>query len=845
MKFILTMAWREIRASWHRLLFFFLCIAVGVGSMVALRSLVQNISSSVGRQARTLLTADVSLQANNPLNAEAQKALEKVYASPAVLERTDVIEVATMMRPVGRPKAAPKMVEIKAVQAAFPFYGEMVLIGGQEYTPALIANRGLIVRSNLMTQMDLKIGDRVKIGSLEFTVRGSLEREPGNTLNAFSFGPRVFASYDDILAAGLLGYGSRARYRTLVKTTNGAADSVARQMKEALQSQPLISVRSFRDAENRVAETYRRVENYLSLVGLIILVLGGIGISSVTRVFVQQKMKTIAILKCLGGRNAKVLGAYLTQVIALGIFGSLLGLGFAWLIVRLIERYLGDKLPPDVQIGLTWSAAAQGFGVGVLIAVLFAALPLLEVRRVKPNIVLRADTGVRKWRFDWLKTAVAAVVIAVLFALAGWQAGSLRIGGVFLGGLAVTALILNLSGTLLIRFLRGLRHIPSFTLRQGINSLYRPGNQTKVILMAVGLGAFFIISVRSLQANLLNEFNLDLTGASADMYLIDIQPDQRAALVSTVQAGTNQSPQLVPTLRGRIAEVNGEVINPDTLKGEGDRRMFLTREYALTYRANREENEKILAGQFWNGEANAGEPEISIEEAIERSLKLKLGDTLTFDIAGQRVTARVTSVRRVDWRGSRLGFLVVFRPGALETFPQSLITAIKGPAPGPARAEFQRTLVEKFPNVSVIDIFDLIEAASKVVSTVSLAVTFIGGFVLFSGLLILVGSIAMTKYHRLYESAILKTLGAKRRLIILITVVEYGVLGLLAGLIGSGAAIALSWAVSKYALEITWSFLPTINAIGVAATLIVVTVIGVLSSWDVMIKKPLGILRAE
>jgi putative ABC transport system permease protein len=842
MKFILTMAYREIRASWHRLLFFFLCIAVGVGSIVALRSLVQNVSSSVGQQAQTLLTADVQVQSNNPLGDAARATLDRVASAPPVLDRTEIIELATMMRPVGRPKAAPKMVEIKAVQPAYPFYGVMDLSGGQTYSPAMLANRGVLLRSNLMTQMSLSVGDRVKIGTLEFTVRGSIEREPGNTLNAFSFGPRVVASYDDIKAAGLTGFGSRARYKTLLKVREGEAETVSRQLKRELSSQPLVSVRSFRDAENRVAESFTRVENYLSLIGLIILVLGGIGISSVTRVFVQQKMKTIAILKCLGGRNSKVLGTYLIQVLALGVAGSVLGLGFARLIVYLVPRYLAEKMPPDVQVGLTWPATLQGFGVGVLIALLFAALPLLEVRRVKPILVLRSNEGGKK-KFDWLKLAVGLVVVASLVALAGWQAGSLKIGALFLGGLGLTAGLLSLSGTLLIRFLRSLRHIPSFALRQGVNSLYRPGNQTKVILMAVGLGAFFIISVRSLQENLLHEFNLDLSGTAADLYLIDIQPDQRAPLAAEVQRAVGVEPQLIPTLRARIAAVNGEPVNPDSREG-GERRGFLLREYTLTYRPHREESEKIIAGRFWDP-TPGDEPEISIEEALQQSLKLNLGDSLTFDLAGQRITARVTSVRKVDWRNARIGFLVVFRPGALESFPQNLITAVKGPAPGAGRAEFQRAVVDKFPNVSVIDVYDILESASKVINTVSLAVTFIGGFVLLSGLLILVGSIAMTKYHRLYESAILKTLGAKRKLIVLISVIEYGMLGLLAGLIGSAAAVALTWAVSKYGLDIAWTFLPSVNALGVAATLALVTLIGVLSSWDVMVKKPLGILRAE
>jgi putative ABC transport system permease protein len=850
MKFILRMAYREIRASWHRLLFFFLCIAIGVGSIVSLRSIVQNIRASVAQQAQALLTADVQISASNAFNDQAKAVLAKYYQAPNVLAHADTIELPTMVRPLDNQQVAPKQIEIRAVQSSFPFYGEMVLAGGQRYDFSLLKERGIIVRPALLQQLNVKVGDKVKIGTLEFTIRGVVEQEPGNTLNGFSLGPRVFANYDDIVAAGLTGFGSRVRYRIQLKTQAGQAEAVTKQLKEDLKAQPLLNVRSYRDAENRVAESFTQVENFLSLIGLIILVLGGIGISSVTRVFIQQKMKTIAVLKCLGGRNARVLGTYLIQVMALGLIGSVLGLFIAKLVMIVLPRYLADRIPPGIEIGLTWPAVTQGFGIGILIALLFAALPLLEIRNIKPILVLRATDPVHgKRRFDALKIGLGAFVVLGLLALAGWQAGSLKIGAIFLGGLAATAFLLNLAGWALIRFVKRLRHVNSFVLRQGINSLYRPGNQTKVILVAVGLGAFFIISVRLLQANLLDEFSLNLGANAPDMYLIDIQPKQRAALADTITQELGTKPELIPTLRARIVEINGKAVNLNpndkNRSGPNQNQGLLARDYTITYRDHLDPQEKVTVGQFWDS-SPSGQPEISIEELLHNELKLNLGDTITWDFAGQRITSKVTNVRKVDWRNVRLGFLVVFRPGALEEIAQQmLITAVKAPPSGEARVNFQRTLLDRFGNISVIDIRDIIEAAAKIIDTVSTAVTFVGGFVFLSGLLILIGSIAMTKYHRLYESAILKTLGAKRKLIILITLIEYGVLGLLAGLIGSAAAIILSWSVSKYALEITWSFAPSINVVGVALTLLLVAAIGVLSSWDVMIKKPLGILRAE
>ncbi len=843
MRFIINLAYREMRASWHRLLFFFICIAIGVGSIVSLRSLVQNIKASVSRESRSLLTADIQVSSNNVWNAEAKAVFERYYNSPLVEGHTEVLETATMLRSAADKNASPKMVELKAVQQGFPFYGELVLGYGQSYSRDLLKGRGALVKESLLTTLNLKVGDRIKIGNLDFTIRGVIEREPGNTMNAFSLGPRVMIDYDDAVAAGLTTFGSRARYRVLFKTRDGKMEELLAGLRNELRSQPTLNVRSYRYSQDRLSESLTQVEDYLSLIGLVILVLGGIGISSVTRVFIQQKMKTIAILKCLGGNNARVLGAYLAQVLTLGLLGSLLGLLLARIAAALLPRYLAGRIPFNVEFGLTWQSSLQGLGVGLLIALLFSLVPLLEIRQIKPALVLRSLTSTNRPRLDWVRLVAGVVVIGGLIALASWQAGSLKIGSIFLGGLAAMTLVLNLAATALMKFLRGLRHIPSFVLRQGINSLYRPGNQTRIILLAVGLGVFFIVAVRLLQLNLRSEFSIDLDAARADLYLIDIQKDQRAGVEETIKKYTGAQPQIVPTVRARIAGIKGGDVELDRLR-QNENRGLLGREYVLTYRNNVEDFEKILQGKFWEPTPSA-EPEISIEELLHDELGLKIGDTMTFDVLGRKITARITSVRRVDWRNARTGFLVVFRPGSLEEAPTMYISAIKGPAPGAKRSQLQREIVDRFPNVSVIDVFDIIEIARNIVQNVSLAVSFVGGFVFLSGLLILIGSIAMTKFHRLYESAILKTLGAKKKLIIYTIIVEYGALGLLAGLLGSAAAIALTWAISEYVFKITWRLMPSVNLIGVAGALILVMLVGVLSSWDVMIKKPLGILRSE
>jgi putative ABC transport system permease protein len=854
-KFVFNLAYREMRASWRRLLFFFLCIAIGVGSIVALRSLVQNVNASIVRESRSLLTADVQVSASAPLNDQTKAVLDRYANSPMVAAQTQVIESSTMLRSLKSTGSMPKMVDVKAVEAGFPFYGEMLLGDGAVYSHELLRNHGVLVKQGMLISMGLQIGDKVRIGEANFTIRGVIEREPGGTMNGFSFAPRVLIDFADAASAGLIGRVSRTRLRMLYRSRPDVDSVLADSLRRDLRSQAGVNVRSFRSSQDQMSRTLGQVEDYLSLIGLIILVLGGIGVSSVTRVFVDQKIKTIAILKCLGGRNARVLGAYLLQVLGLGLLGSLMGLGIARVATGTLPKFFADKLPLNVEFGMTWQASLQGVTVGLLISLLFSLTPLLKIRRIKPNLVLRSLSGGEKQSFDWLRLVTSVVVALGLVGVASWQAGSLKIGGIFLIGLTLMAGVLALAATGLMKFLRGLRRLPYFPLRQGINSLYRPGNQTRIILMAVGLGVFFVVSVRSLQLNLRAEFSPDLDNLRADLYLIDIQKDQREGVEEIIRKHTGDSPVIVPTVRARISRINdGEVAsdreaanrNRDRKSNRGGNQNMglLGREYILTYRDYVEDFEQITAGTFWDRTPNP-EGEISIEELLHDELGLNVGDRVMFDVMGRSVSARVSNIRRVDWRNARTGFLIVFRPGALDDAPAMYISAIKGPVDNAVRAQMQRELVDRFSNISVVDVRDLIELARGIIQNISLAISFVGGFVFLSGLLILIGSIAMTKFHRLYESAILKTLGAKRKLIVGTLLVEYGALGLIAGLLGSVSAIALTWAISEYGLKIPWRFIPSVNFLGVAVTTILVMLVGVASSWDVMIKKPLGILRSE
>ena len=845
MRFIVFMAVREMRASWRRLLLFFVCIAVGVGAIVALRSVIQSVRVTFAGEARALITADAVITSNQPIKPELAARISGRLAV-AGAESIRAVELATMVRPADVAGARARMVELKAVEAGFPYYGEMTLADGRRFDQSMLAGFGVLVRPELLTQIGVAVGDVLAIGSRRFTIRGVIESEPGRRLGAFSLGPRVFVDLADLQSSGLLGFGSRAVTQQLVRLPEATLDRLVTDLRQDFKNE-FARVRSYKATEDSIGESFAKAEDYLSLVGLVIVILGGIGVSSVTRVFVQQKMKAIAVLKCVGARSSQLLAVYVAQVLALGLAGSVLGVCLALAAIAAIPSAFAAAATPGVVIhyGLTVPAVLQGLGIGVLVSLLFALVPLLEVRHVKPSLLLRDEA--RAARVDAVQVVVMLVVASGLAGLTVWQAGSWRVGLVVATGFTATALVLHVAGLALIRVIRPLARSRAFAVRHAVLQLSRPGSQMRIVLLAVGLGSFFIIGVRSLQENLVKEFAVNASPESPDMFLLDIQRDQveavRAVLNRHQPVGAPPA-RLQPVLRARVVGVEGRELqldNYDDVRGRGS----LAREYTITYRPALERNESVVAGRLWEPSPSS-EGEVSIEESIRDRFKIGVGDTMRFDVLGRALTATVTSVRHVEWSDSRAGgFMFVFRPGLLDTAPQAFVGFLRGPQDATARALLQGELVAAAPNVSVIDGREILATIQAVVDNVTLAVTVVGTLVMLSGLLILIGAVAMTKFRRVYEAAIFKTLGATRRLIASVLLVEYGLLGLLAGTIGSTGAIGLTWGISRFALKIPFRPLVGLNVLGITVTAALVAVIGVAASWDVLRQKPLATLRAE
>lgn len=843
MTFILNLTIREIRSSWRRLLFFFLCIALGVGSVAALRSLIQNLNDVVGNDARALLTADIEISSTNDFSPGDIEKIESIIGSSRIVEdRNEAISTAAMARPVDASKPGVQFVELKGIEPPFPLVGDFRMSDGSPFDNALLANGGAIAARVFYEQLGVKVGERIRIGEGEFVLRGMFDEEPGGS-SGFRLGPRVFVERKAFDTAGISQSASRVRRRILYRTSSDPTPLV-RELRTALMGSTVL-VNSYREQQENLNEQFTRTENYLSLTGLLILVLGGVGVWNVARAFVDQKRRTIAILKCVGATGTKVITIYLLQMITLGIAGSAIGIVLAQLALWAARSQFADALPAAMSYSVNARAAWQAIVLGVLVSLLFSALPLMQIRNIKPRLLLRDDNNEGTKRLDAGKWIVGALMLAAMLALAVWQSGSILVGAFFLGGIVATGLVLFVASSLLLWILKRSRSIGGFSFRQAVNSLHRPGNQTRIVVLAVGLGAFVVVAVQLMQINLVREFDFSRNSRLPTLFFVDIQKSQAATVAEMIEQQTGEKPSVIPAVRARIAAINGEAIDyqqREVRQQQGQ----IGREFAVTYRSNLEENETVQRGKWWDATpASADLPEVSVDERMATNLKVGVGDSITFDISGRKVTAFVSNMRKIDVRNSRTIFMFVFRPGTLETAPQSYGATLLGSIPSTERQRLQRSILDKFPNIQIFDVADIIVSVNRLVNNFVIAISSIGGFVLLTGILILIGSVALTRSQRIYENAILKTLGASRATLAAIIVLEYLALGLIAGVVATGFANILSYAVCRFLLNVEWEFATMPTLFGVILTGILVAVVGTLASFDLLFKKPLSTLRSQ
>lgn len=836
MTFILKMVWREARGSYRHFLFFLFSIAIGVGSIVGIGNLSVNFKEMTFHEARNLLAADLEARLIRPLSEEGESVLEDLTREGISFVRiTELIGMAVREGP-----GLSQLVEIKAVEAGYPFYGRLRLEPAA--SDPFSDPQGVWVQEGLLLRLRLRVGDPVRLGDARFTIRGVIHREPDRAVGMFSLGPRVLLSQEGLLKTGLIQTGSRITRRLLFKVTD---DWTPERLKERLKekwSGETVRLQTYRDAQPRLGRFLDNFTTYLGLVGLITLLIGGIGVASNVHAFLSERIRTIAILKSLGSSSSTVLLVYLFLALLLGGIGSgvgvLLGLGM----YEVLQSLLSGFLPPGFEFRMAFLPIFRGVAMGLLTTLLFSLWPLRVVRRISPSRVFRQEVEPQGKRLpDRSGLLPAGGMVLGWVGLSIWQAGSWKLGGWVVGAVAVAMLLLLLVAWGTLRLMKKLGRTRSLILRYGIGNLNRPGRQIMAIVFSLGIGVLILLTLAQVEGNLLSQLKQNTPQDAPSLFFIDLQPDQKGPFEGMMAKWNfKKPPELTPLVRSRLYEVDGKKVSEIRAEDRPDG-WYFTREYVLTYQADLPEHNIVKRGKWWGPDER--EALISVESDAARHLGLDLGSTVVFDIQGVQVAAKVASIREVDWGSMTTNFFFIFTPSGLEGAPVTYVaTAVTRPEED---LPLQNAVIGTFPNVTVIPIREVLETISKILREITGTVRFMALLALLVGFIVLSGAIAASRARRVHEMVLFKTLGATRPVLIAIMAVEYAVLGLVAAAVGGILSSAVSFGVVHFFLDIPWRFEWRILLVGVAATVFLTVVTGFLTTYRILGQKPLAVLRAE
>lgn len=857
-RWVMTMALREGRASGRRLFLLTAAVSIGVGALVAIESFTDNLRGAVEGQSRALLGGDIALRARATPDSAFRSLLDSVTRAAGASLPDDRSEVTSFAGMAYVPRTSgTRMVRVSAISGGYPFYG----VVRTEPTGAwakLSSGQVALVDPSFLTVLNARVGDTMSLGESHFVIAGTVTSFPGDVGIRSAFGPRVYIPGSSLAKTGLITFGSRAEYEWYLRTSPTLdARAFATTWRPVLNSRSG-GIRTAAEEERDLQEFLDQLRRYLGLVALIALLLGGIGVASAVQVFLRRKRDTIAVLRCLGATSRQVFAVYLLQSVTMGFAGSTIGVILGLGLQFAMPAIFGQFLPLDVSVRPSPQAIFTGLGVGIWVATVFALLPLLAVRGIPPLAVLRRDvdqTGA--WYSDrWAWIARGALAVSVVL-LAWLQVGNPVQGLLFAIAVGAAILVLWLSAFGLTRALRRwFPHRLAYVYRQGLANLYRPANQTVAVVLALGFGAFLLGALAVSQHNLLKQLQLDGGLGRPNLVFFDIQPDQEKGVAALIRSEGLEVQPSVPIVPMRLKAINGVPVSAllaDSTKRrnrDGDRieSWTLRREYRSTYRDTVVGSEKVLVGDWWKPGAGTGSGDavvpLSLETGIASDMGVTLRDTLTWDIQGVPITSVIVNLREVTWARFEPNFFAVFPVGPLNDAPQSyvLLTRANDPA---VMGRLQRRVVEQHPNVTSIDLTSIQQTIEKIVGSVALAIRFMALFSLTTGLVVLIGALATSRFQRVREAALLKTLGATRRQVIRVMVTEYLALGALATVVATGLATIGGWGLTKWVFKVPFT-VPWAGFALLALVLLALTVVtGLWTSTALFRQSALEVLRAD
>jgi putative ABC transport system permease protein len=850
-----AIGWRDLKSAPGKFAFVVLSVAVGVAALVGVRGLSDSFRQTLSGEARSLLAGDLSARIVRVPTADDTAKIAAMENSASGIRATWVAETISM---ASVPQVSvPLLVSLKAVDPnEYPYYGVAELQPEMSLKDAL-AGDSAVVANEFLIRLNAKVGDTLRLGSVNFKISAVLVQEPDRITAGAGLGPRVMISQQALKQTGLVAPGSRVGERLLVKlpgqaprglTADAETAAVRSQLEAAL---PDAQVMDFREGNPALSRGLDNATSILSLICLVAMVLGAIGVAMAMHAHLEQRMDMLAILKAMGAGSADLLRIFLLQTVGLGLAGALLGVAAGVGVMAALPSAFGSLLPVHAVLAIPWQSGLAGLGTGLLTTLLFCLPPLLDVREVRPVLVLRRlvdhgpggvqgffDRSLRRWPQLLLSAGLILPLIGIAWALSDSAAVGVRFGVAFAAALTV---LLFLAAVMLftLRWIldRTRLHLPS-SLRHGLANLYRPGNQSAPVLAALGTGVMLILAVYLIQADLLRDLRETASPRLPNIFLVDVRTDEIAGVKALFanHPGVTSAPDMMPVVIGRFVSIKGQPV--EQLRGQHfPMRMLENAE--LSWADAPPEGDKVTQGSWWK-DVNA--TEIAVDEGVARRLHLDVGSAVELEIGGAARALTVGAIYRAD--GQHIGGRVDFElpSGLLKDQPATWYGGARM-EPGQV-AEMERELFKAFPTVTVINVADVLERIESVVDQVTFVVRLLAGFSILAGLMILASSIASTRFRRMREAVVLKTLGATRMRIVRTFSVEFSVLGLLAGAVGVVFANLLTRVLLKR-LDVSFHIEWGVTMVALFATALLATATGWIASYRILGLRPLEVLREE
>ena len=837
---LLKLAWRDSRRNRGRLLLFVSSIILGIAALVAINSFSENLQKDINSQAKELLGADVVIDGLNPPPPSVSHIIDSLKGEKSTM--VSFLSMAYFPKNEGT-----RPVQVKAQQGIYPFYGDLVT-EPDGISKKFLTGRKALVDRTLQLQFSLNVGDSIRIGDINYEIIGQVNSAPGRSGLQASIAPSVYLPLNTLDTADLLQRGSRVQYQYFFKLNkNDDLETLAKDLKPRLEPDKF-NLETVGDRKRNTGQSFNQLADFLNLVGFIALLLGCIGVASAVNIYIKDKLTTVAILRTLGASGRQAFIIYLIQITAMGLGGAIIGALLGTLIQRFLPIVLKDFLPiENVSNDPSVSSIISGVLTGLGVAILFALLPLLTIRKTSPLRTLRSGFDETETQRDPLRWLVFGLIALFIFGFTYTQTHSVKNSAIFIVGVGTALGLLTLVAWGLMFLVK--KFFPkswSFPVRQSIANMYRPQNQTLTLMVSIGLGTMLISTLLLMQTLLLKQVSFAGSGNQPNMILFDIQSPQKDSIARLVAANNMPLMQRVPIVTIRLEELDG-VSRTQFLKDTTSEipSFIYNREWRVTFRDTLIDSETLVEGSLPpKGRLPDGTVGVTVADNIMRDMKAKVGSKITFNIQGALMNATVTGIRKVDFGRVQTNFLILFPSGVLENAPQFHVVVTRVNSTEQS-AKFQRELVKAFANVSVVDLTQILKTVDEVLGKISFVIRFMALFSILTGLMVLISSVYLSKFQRIRESVLLRTMGASRRTVLTINGLEYFWLGLLATFTGVGLSVAAAWGLSHFIFKIPFTvpLLPLLmTPLSITALVIV---IGLLNSRQVVNESPLEVLRQE